>query len=243
MYLYTASEYKGESHRTRKEKKTPLFAVVRIGSFIQSPQQVQQQRQPSFPLSLSFSFLCLEGRGTTCIHYQGVGRSHGLINIQIPLLTACLLQFKIGLQMYLADILCLAAQPLLCLLFSWGCKNDEDSDFSGRRLEQNLWSSCDAPDQLLFSTKVQKFLKSTKLKGSQYLTSHWLEIWKKTRSLYGTEWRERGYGLGQIKEIMLATVPVLLHEWSHIKQQPRARGLLFFYLFLFQGWGHRINNS
>jgi hypothetical protein len=32
MYLYTVSEYKGERHRTRKEKKTALFAVVRIGS-------------------------------------------------------------------------------------------------------------------------------------------------------------------------------------------------------------------
>jgi hypothetical protein len=49
----------------------------------------------------------------------------------------------------------------------------------------------------------------------------------------GTEWRERGYGLGRIKEIMLATVPVFLHEGSHIKQQPRARGLLLFILIPF----------
>ena len=29
-----------------------------------------------------------------------------------------------------------------------------------------------------------------------FLDSHWLEIWSKPLlSLYGTEWRERGYGL------------------------------------------------
>jgi hypothetical protein len=62
-------------------------------------------------------------------------------------------------------------------------------------------------------------------------------------SLYGTEWRERGYGLGRIREIMLATVTVFLHKWSHIQQQPKKRGHLLFYTYFPFPWGRAQNKQ
>ncbi len=139
--------------------------------------------------------------------------------------------------MYLAEILRMTVDPFLCLLFSWGCKNDEDSDSMVRRLEQNFGPVV-MPQFYCFS--AQKFKNFWNLQNPPTLKVHntWLLIgWKSGKSTYVPLWdRMEGawlYRLGRIKEIMLATVTVFLHEWSHIKQQPRPRGLLLFILIPF----------